>query len=145
MLRNIALRGTDRLGDLLHHHFAGREQAKNFDAQGMRHGLHRDGGLLDIFAFADQREDVQRQRFRSQGVCGRVFLGGHDFVVCDSVFQSGAKCVQPCLRTTQDERVYVVRTFVGVHRFKIHHVADDVVFIGDTVAAVHIACHAGNV
>ena len=35
--------------------------------------------------------------------------------------------------------------FVGVHGFQIHHVADDVVFFGDAVAAVHVSCHAGNV
>ena len=33
----------------------------------------------------------------------------------------------------------VMRAFVGVDRLKVHRVADDLVFLGDAVAAVHVA------
>ena len=39
----------------------------------------------------------------------------------------------------------VVGAFVGVHAFQVHHMADDVVFIGNAVAAVHVAGDTGNV
>ena len=42
------------------------------------------------------------------------------------------------LCATQDQSVYVVGALIGVYRFQIHHMADDVEFIGDTVATMHI-------
>ena len=41
--------------------------------------------------------------------------------------------------------MHIVRAFVGVDGFQVDHVADDVVFVMDAVAAVHVACHAGDV
>ena len=41
--------------------------------------------------------------------------------------------------------MYIVRAFVGVHGFQVDHVADDVVFVVDAVAAVHVARQAGDV
>jgi hypothetical protein len=41
--------------------------------------------------------------------------------------------------------VDVVRALVGVDRLEVHHVADDVVLVGDAVAAVHVAGDARDV
>lgn len=40
-----------------------------------------------------------------------------------------AKRLQPRLRPAQNQRVDVVRPFVGIDRFEVHDVADDVKFI----------------
>ena len=37
-----------------------------------------------------------------------------------------------------------MRALIGVDRFKVHHVADDVVFVCYAIAAVHIAGFAGD-
>ena len=55
------------------------------------------------------------------------------------------KRLQPRLRTAQDQGMYIMRAFVGVHGLQIDHVANDVVFVMDAIAAVHVARHAGNV
>ncbi len=39
----------------------------------------------------------------------------------------------------------VVRPFIGVHRFEVHRMTDDVIFGGDPVAAVHVARNACDV
>src|SRR6185369_16466423 len=49
------------------------------------------------------------------------------------------------LRAPEDQGVDVVRAFVGVHGFQVHHMADHVEFVADTVAAVHVARHARNI
>ena len=49
------------------------------------------------------------------------------------------KCLYPRLRSSQYQRVNIMRTFIGIHRFQIHYMPDDMIFIGDAVAAVHIA------
>jgi hypothetical protein len=41
----------------------------------------------------------------------------------------------------EDERVDVVRSFVGFYRFQIHHVAHDGVVLSDAVGAEDIASH----
>ena len=43
------------------------------------------------------------------------------------------------LRAAENQRVDVVRAFVRVDRLEVHHVADHVEFVGDAVAAVHVA------
>ena len=35
--------------------------------------------------------------------------------------------------------------FISIDGLKIHRMADDVIFVGNAVPAVHIARHAGNV
>src|ERR1700688_4924357 len=49
------------------------------------------------------------------------------------------------LRPPQDQRVDVVRALVGVDRLEVRQDAHHVEFVGDAVAAVHIACRAGDV
>ena len=44
----------------------------------------------------------------------------------------------------EDEGVDVVGTFVGIDRFQVHDVADDVVFVRDAVASEHVAALARN-
>ena len=39
----------------------------------------------------------------------------------------------------------VVRALVGVDRLEVHHVADDLKFFRDAVAAVHVTGHPGDV
>ena len=41
--------------------------------------------------------------------------------------------------------MHIVRAFIGINGFQVNHVANHVVFIMNTVAAVHVARHAGNV
>src|SRR3546814_8482238 len=48
-------------------------------------------------------------------------------------------------RAAEDQRVDVVRAFIGIHRFEVHRMADDVIFGGDAVAAVHIARDARDI
>lgn len=50
------------------------------------------------------------------------------------------KCWDVRDRTSQDERVDVVRAFVRVHGFQIDSVADDVVLVREAVAAEHVTC-----
>src|SRR5271170_2835585 len=49
------------------------------------------------------------------------------------------------LGAAEDEGVDVVRALIGVHGFQIHQVADDVVFVDDAVAAMHVARGARDV
>src|ERR1700722_2161969 len=49
------------------------------------------------------------------------------------------------LSAAEDEGVDVVRALVGVHGFQVHQVADDVIFVDDAVAAVHVARGARDV
>ena len=49
------------------------------------------------------------------------------------------ECLHTGLRATEDERVNVMRTFVCVDRLKVHHMANYMVFIADSIAAVHVA------
>ena len=55
-----------------------------------------------------------------------------------SVLDAG-KSLKTCLRTPEDQCMYVVRTFVGVYRLKINHVSHDMIFLGDPITAMHIA------
>ncbi len=55
------------------------------------------------------------------------------------------KRLQSGLGPTQDQRVDVMGAFIGVDRFKVHHVADHLKIPRDTVAAVHIAGMACNI
>ena len=41
--------------------------------------------------------------------------------------------------------MHIVRAFVGVYSFQIDHVANDMVFVVNAIATVHIARHAGDV
>ena len=38
----------------------------------------------------------------------------------------------------------VMRPLIGVHGFEVYHMADDMIFVGDAVAAVHVARHPRN-
>src|SRR6185312_11271923 len=49
------------------------------------------------------------------------------------------------LGAAEDERVDVVRALVGVHGLEVLRHADDVILLGDAVAAVHVACRPGDV
>src|SRR5437762_6808235 len=49
------------------------------------------------------------------------------------------------LGAAEDQRVDVVGALVGVHRFEVAHHAHDMEFVGDAVAAVHVAGDAGDV
>src|SRR3989344_5478111 len=53
--------------------------------------------------------------------------------------------INPSLRTAQNQRVHIVRAFVGVHHFQIHQVAGHTKLVADAVAAHHVARQAGNV
>ena len=48
------------------------------------------------------------------------------------------------LRAPQDQRMDIVCALVGIDRFQVHYMANDVILVGDAVAAVHIARHAGD-
>src|SRR5262249_54865321 len=47
--------------------------------------------------------------------------------------------------TTEDQRVHVVRAFIGVHGLQVRGMAHHVILDLDAVAAVHVARHAGNI
>jgi hypothetical protein len=49
------------------------------------------------------------------------------------------------LGAAEDQRMHVVRAFVGVHGFEIEHVSYDVKFIDNTVGAVHVSRHPRDV
>ena len=59
--------------------------------------------------------------------------------------QISVERLNPRLGASQDQRVDVVRAFIGVDGFQIQHVPDDVVFIGHAIAAMHVARDAGDV
>ena len=46
--------------------------------------------------------------------------------------------LETCLRATKDQRMHVMRAFVGVHRFKVHCVAHNLKVLGDAIAAMHV-------
>ena len=39
----------------------------------------------------------------------------------------------------------VMRPLISVHRFKVYHVADDMIFVGYAVATVHVSRDTGDV
>ena len=51
----------------------------------------------------------------------------------------------PVMRAAQDQRVDVVRAFVGVDHFEVHQVARHAELVADAVAAHHVARQAGDV
>ena len=51
---------------------------------------------------------------------------------------SAGKCLKTGLGAPQNQRVNVVRPFVSIDRFQIHHVANYVVLIRNPVAAMHV-------
>src|SRR3546814_19662402 len=46
---------------------------------------------------------------------------------------------------TQNQRVDIMRAFISVDRFKVHHVSDHLIFLRNPIAAMHVACGPGNV
>ena len=54
------------------------------------------------------------------------------------------KSIQPRHIVPRDEQVDVMRPFISQHRFQVHHVAHNGVFIRDTHTAVYLARFAGN-
>ncbi len=53
---------------------------------------------------------------------------------------SGAgKGLQSSLRPPQNKRMNVMRAFIGVDRFQINHMPHDVIFLGNAIAAMHVA------
>src|ERR1700679_1113421 len=50
----------------------------------------------------------------------------------------------PGLRSAENQGMNVVRAFIGVHHLEIHDVPNDAIFIGDAVAAQHVARKARN-
>lgn len=62
-----------------------------------------------------------------------------------SAERSSGESLDARLGTAQYQRVNIVRALVGVHCFEIHHMADDMVFVRDTIAAVDVACGPGDV
>src|SRR5579859_4970596 len=45
-------------------------------------------------------------------------------------------------RLSDDQRVNILRAFIGFHRLQVHHVTHDWIIVSDAVAAEHIARHA---
>ena len=41
--------------------------------------------------------------------------------------------------------MHIMRALVGIHRLEVHHVAHDVIFLGNAVAAMHVARGTGDV
>src|SRR5258708_25748237 len=60
------------------------------------------------------------------------------------VAKRSEKRLDPRLRAAEDQRVDVVGTLVGVDRLEIAQHAHDVEFLGNAVAAVHVAGEAGG-
>ena len=58
---------------------------------------------------------------------------------------SSIEGLQSRLCATQNEGVNIVCAFVGVDGFQVDHVANDMVFVVNAIAAVHVARHAGHV
>ena len=59
-----------------------------------------------------------------------------DFQALESGSEEGLK---PCLGPPEDKRMHIMRAFIGVDRFQVHHVAHDLVFFLDAIAAMHVA------
>ena len=55
------------------------------------------------------------------------------------------KRLDPGLRTTEDQRMDVMRALVSIHRFQIGDVAHDVEFVGNAVAAMHVTRDASDI
>src|SRR5699024_2988247 len=58
---------------------------------------------------------------------------------------ASGECLQAGLRTSQNQRMHILRAFVGVDGLQVHDVADDVIFVADAVAAMHVPSHARDV
>src|SRR5678809_1320346 len=61
------------------------------------------------------------------------------------VSSSLAERLDPGDGAPEDQRVDVVRAFVGVDHLEVHHVADHAELVRDAVAAEHVARHARDV
>jgi hypothetical protein len=63
---------------------------------------------------------------------------------------AGRRC-EASLRTPrsrsapEDWGMEVVGAFIGVDRLEVHHVADQVILVGDAIAEMHVAGSAGDV
>ena len=49
------------------------------------------------------------------------------------------KRLQTGLRATKDQRMHIMRAFIGVHRLKVDHVTDHAKLQADAVTAMHVA------
>ena len=58
---------------------------------------------------------------------------------------SSIKGLKTRLCTTQNKRMHIVSTLIGVDGFQVDHVADHVVLIVNAVTPVHVAGHASDV
>ncbi len=59
--------------------------------------------------------------------------------------QGSIESLQACLSAAQNEGVHIVCAFVGVDRFQVDHVTNHVIFVMNTIAAVHVAGHASHI
>ena len=48
------------------------------------------------------------------------------------------KCLNTCLRTPQNQRMNVMRAFVGVHHFEVHQMTRHIKLVRDAITAQHI-------
>ena len=55
------------------------------------------------------------------------------------------KSLQAGLRPAEDEGMHVMRALIGVDRLEIYDMADDMIFVGNAVAAMHVARGPRNV
>ena len=55
------------------------------------------------------------------------------------------KGLQAGLSAAQNQSMHVVRALIGVDGFQVDHVPNDVVFVVNAIAAMHVTRHAGDI
>ena len=126
----------EALGLALDHHPAGLD-LREPERQRLGHRGRRQ------LAVADAPQELEpRQLAPEPPVDGRGLEGVAPLLW---VLASGGEGLDAGLGAAQDQGVDVVGALVGVDRLEVHDVADDVVLVGDAVAAVHVARHPRDV
>jgi len=56
-----------------------------------------------------------------------------------------SECRDSCDGTSQDQRVYVVRTLIGINRLQVHNMPDHMIFIAYAISTQHVPHLARNI
>ena len=120
-----------------------RNWSFDFDHVGTQIGQHLGAPRPGQHAGKVQHFEVSQGALR--GRTGGSRRGGRGSVLGHQGWILVGKCRNAGLRAAQNERVNVMRAFVGVNHFEIDQMARHTELIADAVTPHHVTCHSGNI
>ena len=89
----------------------------------------------------------RRQRPKQQGEASHQAREPQDYSHADLLLEIdlSTERLDPRLSPAEDQRMDIMRTFIGVDDFEVNEMANHPVFVADAVAAEHIARQPGDV